>query len=145
MSNAPRIYVRGSYIDIHGNQNVYLSVDKDGEVKTHIDEWQLKQPAPAPSESALPEVLLTPEAKSLHAKLCQAGLLDGQWQPIGLSNAEKGTLIEYIADELDIRAKWKFFGDCWQVNSGTLRTAYNQALNQRKSLNFQDRLKAVMA
>ena len=81
MSNAPRIYVRGSYIDIHGNQNVYLSVDKDGEVKTHIDERQLKQPAPAPSESALPEVLLTPEAKSLHAKLCQAGLLDGQWQP----------------------------------------------------------------
>ena len=49
MSNAPRIYVRGSYIDIHGNQNVYLSVDKDGEVKISIAEPQLKQPASAPT------------------------------------------------------------------------------------------------
>ena len=143
MSNAPRIYVRGSYIDIHGNQNVYLSVDKDGEVKTHIDERQLKQPAPAPSESALPEVLLTPEAKSLHTKLCQAGLLDGQWQPIGLSNAEKGTLIEYIAEVLDIRAKWKFFGRLWEVDSETLRTSKTRGLEQDKTWKFRERLDAL--
>ena len=43
MSNAPRIYVRGSYIDIHDNENVYLTVDKDGEVKTHIDEKQIQK------------------------------------------------------------------------------------------------------
>ena len=143
MSNAPRIYVRGSYIDIHGNQNVYLSVDKDGEVKTHIDERQLKQPAPALSESALPEVLLTPEAKSLHAKLCQAGLLDEQWQPIGLSNAEKGTLIEYIAEELDIRAKWKFFGRLWAIDSETLRTSKTRGLEQDKTWKFRERLDAL--
>ena len=29
MSNAPRIYVRGSYIDIHDNENVYLNIDKE--------------------------------------------------------------------------------------------------------------------
>ena len=43
MSNAPRIYVRGSYIDIHDNENVYLTVDKNGEVTTRIDEAQLKK------------------------------------------------------------------------------------------------------
>ena len=71
MSNAPRIYVRGSYIDIHDNENVYLTVDKDGEVKISIAEPQLKQPASAPT--VVPEVLLTPEAeKLLEALQCRS-------------------------------------------------------------------------
>ncbi len=141
MSNAPRIYVRGSYIDIHDNENVYLTVDKDGEVKISIAEPQLKQPASAPT--VVPEVLLTPEAEKLLEKLCNAGLLDKDWQPIELSNAEKGTLIEYIAEKLDIHAKWKFFGRLWAMDSETLRTSKSRGLEQDKTWKFRERLDAL--
>ena len=57
----------------------------------------------------LPKVLCTPEAKSLLTKLQGAGIVDKYWYPIGLSNAEKGTLVEYIAEKLNIRNKWKLF------------------------------------
>ena len=141
MSNAPRIYVRGSYIDIHDNENVYLTVDKDGEVQTHIDEAQLQKLEAAPSAAS--DVLRTPEAEALLAKLCDAGMLDEDWQPVGLSNAEKGTLIEYIGEKLGIRAKWKFFGRLWAVDSETLRTSKTRGLEQDKTWKFRDRLDAL--
>ena len=37
MATINKIYVKGSYIDIHDNQHVYLSVDKDG-VKTRVQD-----------------------------------------------------------------------------------------------------------
>ena len=51
----------------------------------------------------LPEVLSTSEAKTLHNKLQREGMVDTNWQPLGLSNAEKGTLVEFIADKLGIK------------------------------------------
>ena len=141
MSNAPRIYVRGSYIDIHDNENVYLTVDKNGQVTTRIDEAQLKQPQSTPTD--MPDVLRTPEAEALLAKLCGAGLLDKQWQPVGLSLSEKGTLIEYMAEELGIRSKWKFFANLWQTDSETLRTAKARGLEQNKTWDFRSRLKEL--
>ena len=50
----------------------------------------------------LPEVLCSSDAKALHTKLQQADMVDAYWQPVALSNAEKGTLAEYIADKLSI-------------------------------------------
>ena len=55
----------------------------------------------------LPEVLCTPDAEALCNKLVGAGIVDEKWQPLSLSNAEKGTLVEYIANKLNIRNKWK--------------------------------------
>ena len=93
-----------------------------------------------PESLAIPEVLSTPEAQALHTKLQQAGMVDADWQPLGLSNAEKGTLVDYIADKLGIKSKWKLFGMLWQVDAETLRTAKARGLEQDKTWEFRNKL-----
>ena len=88
----------------------------------------------------LPAVLCTPEAKALHTKLHQENIVDSYWQPIELSNAEKGTLVEYIADKLGIKSKWKLFGGLWKVDGETLRTAKARGLDQDKTWEFRNKL-----
>ena len=144
MSNALRIYVRGSYIDIHDNENVYLTVDKDGEVKTHIDEKQIQKTNGAQS-GEIPSEFRTSQACDLHDKLTKAGMLDGDWQPVGLSYAEKGMLAFYLADKLGVNNQWKVFAALWGMKAETLRRAYNKALDQNKSLLFQDELKKILS
>ena len=139
----------GTVVEIESVQTMNLHIDK-GQVcfgENGLQEVIASQTAEEDTDetAVLPDVLCTPQAEALLAKLCDAGMLDAHWQPVGLTNTERGLLAKILSDELGIDTPWKVFGDCWQVNSGTLRTAYNQALNQRKSLHFQDRLKAVMA
>ena len=139
----------GTVVEIESVQTMNLHIDK-GQVSFGENGLQEVIAAHTAEEDTdgtaeLPDALCTPQAEALLAKLCDAGMLDAHWQPVGLTNTERGLLAKILSDELGIDTPWKVFGDCWQVNSGTLRTAYNQALNQRKSLNFQDRLKAVMA
>ena len=139
----------GTVVEIESVQTMNLHIDK-GQVcfgEHGLQEVIASQTAEVDTDetAVLPDVLCTPQAEALLAKLCDAGMLDARWQPVGLTNTERGLLAKILSDELGIDTPWKVFGDCWQVNSGTLRTAYNQALNQRKSLHFQDRLKAAMA
>ena len=139
----------GTVVEIESVQTMNLHIDK-GQVcfgENGLQEVIAAHTAAEDTDgtAVLPDALCTPQAEALLAKLCDAGVLDAHWQPVGLTNTERGLLAKILSDELGIDTPWKVFGDCWQVNSGTLRTAYNQALNQRKSLNFQDRLKAVMA
>jgi hypothetical protein len=91
----------------------------------------------------LPEVLCTPQAEALLAKLCDAGMLDAHWQPVGLSFCEKGTLIDYIAGELGIRSKWKLFGTLWNDDAETLRTSKARGLEQESTWSFRSRLEAL--
>lgn len=94
-------------------------------------------------EPVLPEILCTTKAEELLAKLHSAGMVNEMWQPTGLSNAEKGTLIEHIADKLGIRNKWKFFGNLWHTDSETLRTAKARGLEQEKTWEFRNKLDAL--
>ena len=87
----------------------------------------------------LPEVLCSSDAKALHTKLQQADMVDAHWQPVALSNAEKGTLAEYIADKLSIKSKWKLFGALWKVDAETLRTAKARGLEQDKTWEFRNK------
>ena len=91
----------------------------------------------------LPEILCTPEAESLLTKLQCAGIVDKYWYPIGLSNAEKGTLVEYIAEKLNIRNKWKLFGNIWRMDSETLRTSKARGLEQDKTWKFRNQLNTL--
>ena len=92
----------------------------------------------------LPEVLRTPQAEALHAKLRTAGILDANWQPTGLTNNLKGMLAMQLAQTLDINNQWKVFGELWGLKTGTLRSAYNKAMEQTKTLDFQDRLNEIL-
>lgn len=91
----------------------------------------------------LPDALLTDEACALHGRLCEAGLVDEGWMPVGLSNAERGTLAEYITERLNISAKWKLWGNLWGMNPETLRTAKARGLEQEKTWAFRSRLDAL--
>ena len=120
--------------DIHDNQHVVIVNRKEPSAP------QKKEEAGA---NTLPDVLCTDQAKALHAKLCEAGMVNEDWQPVGLSFTEKGTLIEYVADRLDIRAKWKLFGALWHVDPETLRTSKARGLEQDKTWAFRSRLEAL--
>ena len=117
--------------------------DKDMTMQV-IDAKAVEEPSVMPAvPSPLPEVLLTDAARALHAKLVEAGMVDERWQPVGLSFTEKGTLIDYVAERLDIRAKWKFFGALWHVDAETLRTSKARGLDQDKTWAFRSRLDAL--
>lgn len=86
----------------------------------------------------------SPKAHDILDRLVSSGLLDACWQPIRLSQAERGVLAQYIAGRLDIPSCWKFFGQLWHMNSETLRKACYRAQDQKKTLKFQDRLKSIL-
>ena len=88
-------------------------------------------------------MLTTPEATALLEKCRAEGLLDEWGQPVGLSYTEKGLLAKTLSEKLGISKPWCVFGELWGIKTETLRTAYNQAMGQRKSLKVQDRLKGV--
>ena len=124
------IYVKGSYIDIHDNGVVNLSVDK-GEV--HVGDRQ--QPKP---QCAVGEELVDSEP---WLKVKQAGLVDADGMPT-VSRPEAALMAYKLAKLLGIANKWKYFEQLWHRNN--MRNDYNTALNQVKSLEFQDRLKKIL-
>lgn len=139
--NPHNIYVQGSYNDIHDNVNVYLSIDK---AQVQISSQPAETIETTDDEPPqLPDELQTPCAQVLLEKLQQAGLMDGNAQPVRLSIAEKGMLASFLAERLDIKNLWKVFGDCWGMKSETLRRAWNKAMEQKKTIAFQEKLKSI--
>ena len=134
------IYVQGSYIDIHDNENVYLSVDK-GEV--HLQNTiSANNPAEMPS-AEIPAELHTEEAGKLLALFTEAGMLTTNWQPVGLSLGEKGILASFLAEHLGIKHLWHLFAPLWGVKPDSLRRAWNKALDQNKTAAFLNKLKSI--
>ena len=93
----------------------------------------------------MPEALLTDAARALHVRLREAGMVDERWQPVGLSNAERGMLVFQLAVRLDIQNLWQVFASLWNTTPGALRSAYNKANEQRKTLLFIEKLKNILA
>ena len=91
--------------------------------------------------SELPEVLATPEAMILWKKVRQAGYVDEHYQPL-ISRTQAALLADAMAEKLGIREKWKVFEQLW--NRKNIRSDYNDALCQRKALDFQDELKKII-
>lgn len=132
------INVQGSYIDIHDNENVYLSVDK-AEVRMGQQVTSDKG-----EKQTLPEVLMTEKAKEMMTKLVDADVLTDQWEPRKLSGAERALVARALSDRLGIADVWQVFGSLWDEKPQTLRSYFNKAYGQRKSLQFQDRLKNTL-
>ena len=127
--------MQGSYIDVHDNQNVYLSVDK-AEVTVNDKVQQ------APKE--VPEQLKSEAAEALKEDLMDAGMLTADWQPIDLSGTERALVAKAVSERLKINEIWQVFGQLWGEKAETLRSYLNKALDQKKSLIFQDRLKEIL-
>jgi len=134
----------GTFTNVEFVANKYV-VESQKESKQIVDATDAEEVSTddATESIVIPDVLSTPESKALCNKLYEADIVDVQWQPIDLSNAEKGTLAEYIAEKLNIRNKWKLFGNLWKMDSETLRTAKARGLEQEKTWKFRDRLDAL--
>ena len=133
---------------VFGNVTQYIS---GGELNAQQQELNVGGGQPSRTEEAaedgartLPEAFATAEARSLMGKLISGGLLDGHWQPAGLSNAEKGVLAQCLSAELGIKNQWRDFAALWGMKPETLRRAAAKALDQKKTLAFQDRLKGLL-
>lgn len=90
------------------------------------------------AEAEIPEVLT---ASPVWQQLQDSGLVDAHGQPT-VSRPEAALLADVLARRLGIDNKWKFFERLWHRNH--MRGDYNTALNQRKSLRFQERLKNIL-
>lgn len=112
-----------------------------GAEKTEADG---EQEAALLADDPLPEPLRTAEAQALLERMCSAGILDGRWQPIGLSITQKGVLASELADRLGIKHQWKTFGGLWHMNSETLRTGCGKSMDQRRISEFRERIRKVM-
>lgn len=100
-------------------------------------EW-LEQKADTNKQSAFLEML---EKSELWQKLKDAGLVDENGQPT-VSRPEAALMADMLAERLGITNKWKQFGQLWHRNN--MRNDYNTALNQRKSLEFQERMRNIL-
>ena len=107
------------------------------ELAASIDSLDDEQP-PEPQPSEVPEVL----ARSKYWQRVKAGGLVGENNQPTVSRPEAALMAEALAKRIGIDNKWKVFELLWQRNN--MRNDYNTALNQVKSLEFQDRLKKIL-
>lgn len=83
--------------------------------------------------SIIPELLCTNEEQCVMERMCSAGILDEHWQPVGLSNTEKGVLVSLLANRLGICNLWQTFGILWSINQETLRVVCNKGMEQKRT------------
>ncbi len=124
---------RGAQYFNHVGSQVFNTDKSDVSAKDH-------SPTIEPPE--LPEPLATPEAMVLWQKAQQAGYVNEHFQPL-LSRTLAALLADAMAERLGIKEKWKLFGALWHRKN--MRGDYNDALNQRQALAFQDSLKMLFA
>ena len=92
----------------------------------------------------IPEKLMNEETREMLADLVDEGILNESWQPIGLSGTERALVAKAVCDRLEVNEVWQLFGQLWGEKPETLRAYYNKAMEQKKSLNYQDKLKKIL-
>lgn len=122
--------------DIHHNQVVYLNGKKaHGE---HEVVEVVQEEAQDGAVVVLPVELSTPQAMHLWEQAVQAGWIDASHQPL-ISRTKAALLAYEMARRLGIENKWKMFEALWHRNN--MRSDYNDAMEQRQSLDFRDKIK----
>lgn len=132
--------------NLFGSQITLIKVEKGAQYVSHIGSQVFgidKPDVPTQDRSTsteLPEPLATPEAMALWRKAQQAGYVNEHFQPL-LSRTQAAMLAYEMTKLLGIRHKWRIFEAFW--NRKNMRGDYNDALNQRQTLAFQDSIKAL--
>lgn len=96
------------------------------------------------NDDSMPREFSTARAKDVFQGLQRIGLLDADFQPIGLSWAERGYLAQQIAYKLNIEHQWKAFAKLWHCDADTLRSAYNRAKDMPKMAAFDEKIKEII-
>ena len=136
---------------IHNDHHKEMTINVSG--KTDIaalmkafmaDDAEVVEEVQETAQPVCPTELQTQEAEKLFEKLREAGIVDARMQPLNLSNAEKGMLAFDLAGRLDIQNQWQVFASLWGTTSGALRSAYNRAIEQQKTMLFIEKLKNIL-
>ncbi len=130
--------VIGDVIESGGVKNVTHNYYDGRQPSSEGKDMQLK------AETEVPERLKTEAAEELMEDLVDAGMLTEDWQPDGLSGTERALVAKAVCDRLEVNEVWQQFGQLWGEKPETLRAYYNKAMEQKKSLTFQDRLKNIL-
>ena len=130
---------QGSPVFIYAPGSQY--VDKQINIKASLPTPSPTGEGERPRGGVLPEVLRTDEAMVLWRKAQQAGYVDEHYQPL-LSRTQSALLADAMAERLGIKEKWKVFEALW--NRKNMYKDFYYALNQKQSLVFQDKLKAIL-
>ena len=130
--------VIGDVIESGGVKNVTNNYYDGRQPESEGKDMQLK------AETKVPERLKTEEAEELMEDLVDASMLTDDWQPNGLSGPERALVAKAVCDRLEVNEVWQLFGQLWGEKPETLRAYYNKAMEQKKSLKFQDRLKNIL-
>ncbi len=96
-------------------------------------------------QAAMPQELTTEKAKCVLRRLQQIGILDANFQPIGLSWAERGYLAQQVAYKLNIEHQWKTFAQLWHCDAASLRSGYNRAKDMPKIEDFDEKIKDIVS
>ena len=133
--------------DHHGS-SVFIYAPGSQYVDKQINIGAYPRPLPkgkgvdsAEASKSLPEVLATDKAMALWRKAQQAGYVDDHYQPL-ISRTQSALLADAMAERLGIKEKWKVFEALW--NRKNMYKDLYYALNQKQSLVFQDKLKAIL-
>lgn len=132
--------------NLFGSQITLIKVEKGAQYVSHIGSqvFGIDKPDVQTKDRSmsteLPEPLATPEAMALWRKAQQAGYVNEHFQPL-LSRTQAAMLAYEMTKLLGIRHKWRIFEAFW--NRKNMRGDYNDALNQRQTLAFQDSIKAL--
>jgi len=92
--------------------------------------------------TSLPPKLSTEAAMALWRKAQAAGYVDANYQPL-ISRTQAALLADYMAEQLDIKDKWKVFEELWHRTK--MYKDYYQAIEQKQYSDFQDKLKRLFA
>ena len=130
--------VIGDVIESGGVKNVTNNYYDGRQPESEGKDMQLK------AETKVPERLKTEEAEELMEDLVDDGMLTEDWQPDGLSGPERALVAKAVCDRLEVNEVWQLFGQLWGEKPETLRAYYNKAMEQKKSLKLQDRLKNIL-
>lgn len=132
--------------NLFGSQITLIKVEKGAQYVSHIGSQVFGIDKPdvqtkdRSTSTELPEPLATLEAMALWRKAQQAGYVNEHFQPL-LSRTQAAMLAYEMTKLLGIRHKWRIFEAFW--NRKNMRGDYNDALNQRQTLAFQDSIKAL--
>lgn len=96
------------------------------------------------NDHSVPEKLQTEDAEEMMEDLVDAGILREDWMPNKLSGTERALVAKAVCDRLEINEVWQVFGQLWSEKPETLRAYYNKAMDQKKSLEYQDKLKNIL-
>ena len=136
------VFIGTQFIANNPVKNERIETFSLNEKNSQDEELKFKNEESHPDKDSplLPDIFNTPQAGELLERLMQANLLNEDWQPVNLSNTEKGVLAQYIAGQLNLKMQWKTFSRLWNMRPEALRKAYNQGMEQRKTLDFLDRI-----